>query len=107
MRDELSKAGYGQEEEYFFKLNKELIEKRRRDLDAERNARQAIEQLKAHWLKCPKCGANMSETDLHGIKVDRCGQCQGVYFDQGELELLLQSQQPHGFLAGMKRIFKS
>lgn len=107
MKDELTKAGYGQEEEYFFKLNKELIERRRRELDEERKSRQVTEQRKAHWLKCPKCGSDMRETDLQGIKVDRCSNCSGIYFDQGELELLLQTQQPQGFLAGMRHMLKS
>jgi Zn-finger nucleic acid-binding protein len=49
----------------------------------------------------------MAEIDLKGIKVDRCGSCEGVYFDQGELDLLLQAQEPHGFLANMRRVFKA
>lgn len=107
MKDELTKAGYGQEEEYFYKLNKELIERRRQELDKDRRSRAATDQRNAHWLKCPKCGGDMAEVDLRGIKIDRCGSCQGVYFDQGELDLLLQAKEPHGFLANMRRVFKA
>jgi hypothetical protein len=107
MKDELTKTGYGQEEEYFYKLNKELIERRRQELDKERHSRESSDQRSAHWLKCPKCGADMAEVDLKGIKIDRCGSCQGVYFDHGELDLLLQAKEPHGFLANMRRAFKA
>ena len=103
--DDISRSGYSREEEYFYKRNQELIEKKRKELDAQRGEREAAERNAQHWMRCPKCGAQMKEVDLAHIKVDKCTQCQGVYFDHEELETLLESREPTGFLSGLKRLF--
>ena len=106
MADEGGKnLGYDREAEYFHRVNKELIEKKRRELDSQRAEKETQDQKTTHWMKCPKCGSDMKEIDLQGIKVDQCTQCQGIYFDRGELELLLESQEAKGFLGGLKRLF--
>ena len=99
VRSDLKKAGYSQEEEYFFNLNKELIEKNREE------ASQAKENADRpdNWMKCPKCGGQMEEIDLAGIDIDKCQDCQGVYFDNGELDILLQSKERGGFLGLLKK----
>lgn len=91
---------FSKEEEYFYKLNKELIEKKRKDHPVTQS-----NETSPHWMKCPKCGAHMTEIELAGIKVDQCGTCQGIYFDHGELEILIESKEPKGFLGAMKRLF--
>jgi hypothetical protein len=103
--DLLSQSGYSKEEEYFFKRNQALIERKRKELDAQHAAEQAQLSKGPHWMHCPKCGARMEEVDLAHIKVDRCTGCQGLFFDHGELEILLESQEPQGFLSGLKRLF--
>jgi len=43
-------------------------------------------------MSCPKChNVALQEIEIKrsGIKVDRCPQCKGVWFDAGELESLL------------------
>lgn len=104
MREPLHDKGYDKEEEYFHRKNKELIEAKRTALDAARAEQEARELRERHWMRCPKCGQQLHEEELSGIKVDRCGGCGGVFFDAGELELLLASQEPQGFLAGMRRL---
>jgi len=106
VEEDIKKAGYNKEEEYFYKLNKQLIEKKRKELDAQRAEQQKQGQIAQHWMKCPKCGHEMKEVDMQGIKVDRCSHCSGIYFDRGELELLLESQETKGFLGGLKKLFK-
>jgi len=44
----------------------------------------------------------MSEVDLVGIKVDQCAGCNGVYFDNGEWQTLLQSKESQGFFRKIK-----
>ncbi len=39
-------------------------------------------------MHCPKCGAKLIETEFHHIKIDKCPECSGVWFDGGEIELL-------------------
>ena len=107
MAKELSEHGYDREEEYFYKKNKELMDKMRTELDAKRAEQQAKSEHNPHWMKCPKCGKEMEEAPLAGIKVDQCTGCRGIYFDKGELELLLGAQEPKGFLGGLRRLFKT
>lgn len=98
LESDVRKLGYHKEEEYFYKKNKELIEKMREKYNAERAKREAEEKQKAHWMKCPKCGSDLKEIELLGIKVDRCVGCDGIYFDKGELETVLAAQEPKGFV---------
>lgn len=91
------------EEEYFYKMNKELIEKNRARLDAERKEREVSQQKSQHWMRCPKCGDTMKEVEMAGLRVDKCGGCSGLYFDSGELEMLLKSSKPEGFFDSLKK----
>lgn len=57
-------------------------------------------------MKCLKCGMELKELDLEGIVVDKCGSCEGVFFDRGELDelLLKKSEERKGIfrkLAGL------
>ena len=94
--DRITPEGYNKEEEYFYRKNRELIEKTRKQLDAERAAARQREQKKAHWMVCPKCGASMREVNLKGIKVDQCGGCGGIFMDKGEISLLIKVRKPGG-----------
>jgi len=105
MPTENFQKGYSQEEEFFHKTNKELIDKKRQELNTQQSS-QSSENRTPHWMKCPKCGNEMKEIDLAGIKLDQCVSCQGIYFDSGELEILMDSKEPKGFLGAMKRLFR-
>jgi Zn-finger nucleic acid-binding protein len=42
-----------------------------------------------HSIECPKCGHGMDEITYGGnLAVDRCTNCQGLWFDHGEEALL-------------------
>lgn len=72
------------EDEYFVRQDAELIKEQRARLDAER----AKAERQSHLMRCPKCGGTLVETDFHHIKIDRCPDCKGVWFDAGEVEML-------------------
>ncbi len=42
----------------------------------------------ANWAgcKCPRCAGDLSEIGVESLKIDRCGKCEGLWFDRGELE---------------------
>jgi hypothetical protein len=103
--NDLGSSGITREEEYFYRRNQELIEKKRSELDRLRHERESEERKTLHWMKCPKCGGQMEEVDMVHIKVDRCSHCHGIYFDQGELETLMEAQEPTGFLTALRRLF--
>ena len=94
---DLSDRGKALENEWFRKHEKELIrkagERREARLAKERDAERE-KQKRLALMKCPKCGGELAEVVHEGIKVDRCQNCQGVFFDAGELdELLLKKQE--------------
>ncbi len=39
-------------------------------------------------MRCPKCRADMEQINYKGIEIDRCTICNGIWFDQGEIEQL-------------------
>jgi len=53
---------------------------------------------------CPVCKYDMIVVEYHDIELDYCNSCKGVWFDSGELELLLRSQgleEPKTFFDGI------
>lgn len=94
--EEVMPSGYDEEERYFHEHDLELLRKKRQQLDAERRSRQQEVTRQQHWMKCPKCGSDMQEVKMDLVMVDKCPECGGIYFDKGELELLLEAKK--GFL---------
>ncbi len=100
--DKVVPAGYDRAELYFHELNQKLIDERREKLNEERDAQEHAHNQKIHWMKCPKCGEDMIEVDMKSIKVDRCTDCDGIFFDKGELSLLLESREHGNFWSKLK-----
>jgi ribosomal protein L31 len=80
------------EDEYFARENAELIKQMRSRLDQDRLA----QERRNHFMKCPKCGADLKEKDFEQVKVDVCPECHGFWLDQGEINLLRQIQTSRG-----------
>jgi hypothetical protein len=102
----LKDVGKAKEEQWFNAHEQELLRKAREKKEAEQRSRREAEEaaererLKAaHWMRCPKCGFEMTERALEGVLVDECGHCGGVYFDAGELHSLLgkKAEESKGF----------
>jgi hypothetical protein len=72
------------EDEYFAKLDADLMKERRARLDEERRKQERF----SHHNKCPKCGCDLEESEHNGIKIDQCNECSGIWLDKGELELI-------------------
>ncbi len=77
------------DDEYFVKLDQKKLQELRRKLNEERERLKRQMEKELHWMKCPKCGADLQEELLRGIVVDVCTSCGGIWFDKGELDLLL------------------
>lgn len=80
----------GPEEEYF--LREEASRKKREAVEKARLMK-ADEQNKLkelHYMKCPKCGFDLQETQLSGIAVDKCYHCGGLWLDKNEWEQIAQ-----------------
>jgi hypothetical protein len=86
------------EDEYFLKLDAELIKAQRAKLDAERaemDRKQRDAEREQCYMRCPKCGARLAEQDVQHVKVDVCPEGHGTWLDAGELDLLRQTER-HG-----------
>ena len=77
------------EDEYFAKRDAELLRQQR---EAAQQAQAAAER-KSHYMKCPKCGYDLLTGDWHGVQIDQCTHCHGLWFDAGEAESLLTAEE--------------
>ena len=87
-KERITDAGYNQEDAYFHQKDLDLIEKKRSELDAQR------ERSVSTKIKCPRCGSDMAEVVLERVKIDRCTSCSGIFLDKGELEILTRAGPP-------------
>jgi len=82
MADKWDERKKAQEDEYFVKKEKELIEKLK--ARQEREAKQSVKEI-CH-MRCPKCGEPLKERSFQKILIDQCAGCGGIWLDAGELE---------------------
>jgi hypothetical protein len=73
------------EDEYFARRDAEWAKARRAELDKQEAAANAA----AGALKCPRCNTPLTEREFQTVKLDACGKCHGVWFDAGELEMVM------------------
>lgn len=43
---------------------------------------------------CPRCGTTLTMAERHGIEIDYCPQCRGVWLDRGELDKIIERGGP-------------
>lgn len=76
------------EEEYFARLELD----RKKKVEEEKLKQLAVEEkerLKTlHYMRCPKCGMELQEIEYKGVRIDKCLNCEGIFLDAGELEIL-------------------
>ncbi len=76
------------EDRYFAERDQEIISRSKK----EKEAKLREEEKKLHFMKCPKCGADLEVIKFKGIMLDKCIECEGLWFDKGELQLLLSKE---------------
>ncbi len=87
------------EEEYFAKRDAELLRQQRAAV--RKTAAEA--ERRSHHMKCPKCGYDLITGEWHGIQIDQCTHCHGIWFDAGEAESVLAHPEPNI----MGRVFRA
>lgn len=87
-----------EEEEYFFRQDLEKVRHLRKKLDEEREKQRLTQEQQAHWMRCPKCGAQLHEKEQASVKLDVCERCGGLFLDKGELELVIRMSHKDTFL---------
>jgi len=58
-------------------------------------------------MKCPTCSNLMIVVEHENIELDYCLNCSGVWFDAGELELLLETTELEGTALSLDNILTS
>ena len=89
----MSEISRSREDKWFLENEKHLVEAARLAREKRVEERAALEKAEGnrklkelHFMKCPKCGHDMAQQVSDGVTLDRCGFCEGVYLDAGELE---------------------
>lgn len=91
------------EDEYFVKQDAELI-KHQREL-AESAARES--ERKTHYMKCPKDGYDLVSSQYHGVQIETCPHCGGIWLDAGELDVVSHEERPALFTRVLTDAFSS
>jgi uncharacterized protein len=78
------------EDEYFVKQDAELLRAQR--ALAEAALRDA--ERKSHYLKCPKDGYDLASSVYHGVQIETCPHCGGMWLDAGEVEAVSHEERP-------------
>jgi Zn-finger nucleic acid-binding protein len=81
------------EDEYFAREDAELMRKQR-----ERAHSAAVEaERRTHYMKCPKDGYDLTSSEYHGVQIETCPHCGGMWLDAGELEAVAHEDHPTVF----------
>ena len=43
-------------------------------------------------MQCPKCESKLGTHERHGVVIEECPGCKGVFLDRGELEQLIDAE---------------
>jgi Zn-finger nucleic acid-binding protein len=78
------------EDEYFVKQDAELLRKQRAQAEA---AAQDAER-KTHYMKCPKDGYDLTSSTYHGVQIESCPHCGGMWLDAGEIDAVAHEERP-------------
>lgn len=92
------------EEEHFVKVEFERRRKMAEELSARLAAEERARLKEQHWMRCPKDGSELVETELRGVKVDLCPTCGGMWLDAGELDALAEGDRT-GVLGSFRSLF--
>jgi Zn-finger nucleic acid-binding protein len=73
------------EDGYFAAKEHELIDEMKLEFHKAEAARRA-----AQTLICPKCSGTFEKYEFMGFSLDRCGNCEGIWLNKGELAGILR-----------------
>ena len=77
------------EEEYFYKKDRELIDRMH---EVEHNKQELLART-AHYHKCACCGHGMKQKAHEDITFLQCGNCENVHFTLANFEALAHGKQ--------------
>jgi Zn-finger nucleic acid-binding protein len=84
--DKLRDKERGQEDEYFARRDRELLEKLRASGGERDDDEETLRQLAL--MRCPKDGHALDSRRIQGVNAEHCPKCEGIWLDRGELEAI-------------------
>ena len=91
--EDLHRAERAQEDDYFRKLDQELMVALR-----EKNAEEIEQAIRTYTrMRCPKCGEPLEVMPDRRVTIDACPRCGGIWLDKGEWEGVV-GPKAHGWL---------
>ena len=82
--EKLRQKEKAEEDRFFAEHDKALLEKLRKQKSGD-----DLEQVRElARMRCPKDGDRLATVDEHGVKIEECPTCHGMWIDAGELETL-------------------
>ena len=85
------------EDEYFAREEAARRQREALELNKQMAVAEREQRKKLHYMKCPKCGMDLTETAFRGVTIDKCYSCGYLGFDDKELEILLGHDQTNLF----------
>lgn len=79
--DKLRKKEKAEEDSYFAQQDRLKLEKLKQSTGG-----QPVLGL------CPRCGISLNQREHHGVQIDECHACGGLWLDKGELKMLLERE---------------
>jgi Zn-finger nucleic acid-binding protein len=79
------------EDEYFAREDADLLRKQRERA----HAVEVESERKTHYMKCPKDGYDLSSTEYHGVQIENCPHCGGMWLDAGEIDAVAHEDHPN------------
>ena len=75
---------------YFAQQNAEILRKQRSLEEAA-----ALEtERKTHYMKCPKDGYDLASKEYHGVQIETCPRCGGMWIDADDLDAVAHEHRP-------------
>ena len=92
--NKLRDAERGREDQYHKEQDRRLLEELRRTTagDADAKIREAARQ------HCPECGARLEHGRMHGVSVESCPSCHGVWLTKQNLDEIARHED-NGWIA--------
>lgn len=55
---------------------------------------------------CQRCGSPVSQCNFHGVKIDKCKTCGGMFFERGELTKCMSNCKKEGWLTKLFQLMR-
>lgn len=98
------------EDEYFLRLEVDRIQRLRREHQEELAEQEKLRLKQLHYMRCPKCGMELTTSTMADVEIDVCPDCRGIFLDAGELDKLLEEKRRNKILdtiASVRTLWKS